>query len=113
MTADFDPDVVATAGRHHAEGLARREARRREIVLHSADLVQRLTRLGRQQLVEHALDRVERERARSKLELPCRRDDVGTLPRVEDERVSVGTNDGGQQRLYEGHSSPKRSKSIS
>ena len=96
MTADFDPDVVATAGCHYAEGLARRKARRRKIVLHGADLVQRLTRFGRQQLVEHSPDRVERERARGKLELPCRRDDVGTLSCVEDERISVGSNDGSQ-----------------
>ena len=46
MTADFDPDVVAAAGCHDAEASGpTQSAGDREIVLHRADLVQRLDAL--------------------------------------------------------------------
>ena len=70
MPANFNPDVVAAARRHDAEGLARREggsAKVAKIVLHRAHLVERLARLGRQQLVEHPFHGVQGERARRKL----------------------------------------------
>ena len=67
MPADLNPDVVAAARRNDAEGLARREGGRAEVVLHRADLVERLARLGRQQLVEHPFHGVQGERARREL----------------------------------------------
>ena len=76
-------------------------------MLHGADFVERLARLGWQQLVEHPFHRVQGERARRKLFLAGGSDDVGALARMKDERVSIGANDCGQQRGYERHSSPK------
>ena len=74
MPANFNPDVLAAASRHDAEGLARRESGRTKLVLHGADFVERLARLGGQQLVEHPFHRLQGERARRQLQLAGRSD---------------------------------------
>ncbi len=67
MPANLNPDVVAAARRHDAEGLARRECGSTKVVLHRAHLVECLARLGRQQFVEHPFHGIQGERARRKL----------------------------------------------
>ena len=97
MPSDFNPDVVAAASGDDAEALAWCEARgHSEVVLHGADVVERLARFGRQQLVEHPFHRVEGERARCQLELARGSDHVRAFARMEDESVPIGANDRGQ-----------------
>ena len=52
---DLDPDVVAAAGGHDGEMLARQLRNRRQLVLHRAELLERVLRLDRQQLVDDAV----------------------------------------------------------
>ena len=106
MPADFNPDVLPAASRYDAEGLTRREGGRPKIVLHGANVVQYLARLEGQQLVEHPFHGFQGERTGRKVQVPCGGDDIRALARMKDERVPIGADDGGQQRVYKRHSSP-------
>ena len=103
MPAYFNPYVVAATGRNDAEAVTGRERGRAKVALHCADLPERVPCVGRQQLVEHPFDRVEGEGPRRELQLTGGRDDVRALAGVQDQRVSIRTNDGCQQRGYERH----------
>ena len=76
-------------------------------MLNRSKLVERLAGIGREQLVQHAPDCVQRQRTGRKLQLASRRHDVRALAGMEDERVSIGANNGGQERIYERHNFPK------
>jgi hypothetical protein len=97
MPADFNPQVFPAARGDDAETLAGSERGKPEVVLDGADVVERLTRLDRQQLVEHPFDCIERKGTRRELYLARRSDNVRTLARMKDERVSVCPNNGGEE----------------
>ena len=87
--ADLGPDVVATARRDDREVLAGELGHRRQLVLHRAELVERVLQLNRQQLRDDAVDRFEREAAARQIHLSSGRDDVRLVAGVHDERFAI------------------------
>src|SRR4029453_5766775 len=79
MSADFDPDVVAAARRHHGESIAVIDRRVDELVLNGAQLVERAPQRVGQQLAQHAYHGVERENALRERRLAPWGNDVRTL----------------------------------
>ena len=61
----------------------------RQLVLHGAELVERVLQLDRQQLGDDAVDRFERQAATRKIHLAGRRDDVRLVAGVHDQRFAV------------------------
>src|SRR5688572_14602421 len=103
MATNLDPDIVAAARRDGGEPFVREDSRDRQVVLNRAEVVERLSRLRRQQLGDHPGHRLESQRTRGNLGLSGWRNDIRALARMEDERVTVRTNNRGQERGYERH----------
>jgi hypothetical protein len=95
MTSNLHPDVVATPRGDDSKAFVRDEGKRRKLVLHSAQLFERLLRCRRNQLPQNPGDSLERKGARRKFHLPGRCDHIWTLADMQDKRVSVSTHDGG------------------
>ena len=70
---DLGPDVVAAARGDDREVLAWELRHRRQLVLHRAELVERVLQLDRQQLGDDAVDRFERQAAARQVDLSGRR----------------------------------------
>jgi hypothetical protein len=97
MTANFHPDVVAASRRDNRKPLVRDRRERVEFLLDSAELCEGLLRSWRNQLPKNPRNRFEGQRARRQLHLSGRRNNVRTLANMQDERVPISTNNGGQQ----------------
>ena len=72
--------------------LARQCRNRRHLVLDRAELLERILRLDRQQLVQDARRGIDRQPLRGEVHLLGRRDDVRLLADVQDHRLAVETD---------------------
>ncbi len=104
---DLDPDVIAAAGHHGGEPFVVSERRRRQVVFDRAQFVQNPPAVRRQQLREHPLHRVGRDRARRQMDGSRCGHDVRRFPYVHDQRITVRPDDGGQQGVDQTGGSPR------
>jgi hypothetical protein len=72
-------------------------------VLDRTEFFQRFLRCRGNQLAQNPSDGLERKRPRRQLDLTRSRNHIRTLSDMQDERVAVGADDGGQQGFDEGH----------
>ena len=72
--------------------LARQRRNRRHLVLDRAELLERILRLDRQQLVQDARRGIDRQPLRGEVHLLGRRDDVRLLADVQHHRLAVETD---------------------
>lgn len=96
MTPHLNPDVVAAAGGHDGEPIARRRRTLFDFVLDRPHLAQHTQRVGREHLGEHAFHGAEAQGLTRQLHGTARRHHVGLFAHVQHERVTVTANDGGQ-----------------
>ena len=87
--ADLGPHVVAAARGDDGEMLARKLPEARQLVLRRAKLVERILKFNRQELRNDAADGFEREPAARQFNLPRRRNDIGLVAGVHDERLAI------------------------
>jgi len=103
MPPEFDPDVVAAAGRHDREAIAGRGGTFVQFVFDGAHLAQDAQRVGAEQLGEHALHGAEAESLPRQFDRAGGRDHVRLFADVQHQRVSIGAHHRGQERIYERH----------
>jgi hypothetical protein len=87
--ADFDPDIIAASCRDDSEMLAGEFRGRRQLVLNGAEFVERALQLGRQELADDPVHRVEGQATARQLDLARRRDDVRLLARMHHQRFAI------------------------
>ena len=98
MPPDLNPEVIAAAGRHDAEGLTGRKPPARPNSYCTAPMSSsdwRASAGSNSLSIPLTASRVSARDASS--ELAGGSDEIRTFTRVKDERVSVRANDGGQQ----------------
>ncbi len=117
LAPDLDPHVLSAPRGDDGEAIEDAVGRK-DLVLDRAHLVEGALLIDRQNLGEHARDRVEGEHARRQLHLAPgeraavgvhrrgRRDDVRLFADVHDERVAFEANDGVEQGIEQLHSDP-------
>jgi hypothetical protein len=102
LAAQFDPDVVSTPGGHEQETVARRVLGD-NLALHRPEFGERVLIVGRQQVRQHALHRLDGQRPLGKIGRARRRQHVRTLANMHDEPVPICFEDCGDERINGRH----------
>ncbi len=92
-TPDLGPDIIAAARDDNGELFLWKVGAGPELVLGSAELVERAQHFRWQQLADDAVDRVEGEPAGGQIHLPTGRDDIRLFARVQHEGLAVDLHD--------------------
>jgi hypothetical protein len=102
LAAEFDPDVVSTPGGHEQETVARCVLGD-NLALDRSDLGERVLIVGRQQVRQHALHRLDGQRPLGEIGGAGGRQHVRTLANMHDEPVPVRLEDRGDKGVNRRH----------
>jgi hypothetical protein len=103
LTPNFHPDIVATSRGHNRKAFVRDDRQRGQFVLDRTEFLEGFRCCRGNQLPQNPGDGLERERPRRQFDLARGRDHIRTLADMQNERVAVSADDGGQQGFDEGH----------
>ena len=112
LPAQLDPHVVAAACRHHGEPLAGRGRRGLQLAFDRAVFREGALGVGGEQFGQESHHPLERHRRRRDLARAAHRHDHRPLADVQHQRLAVFTDDGGEEGLYEVHTTTPRNISV-